>query len=133
MDNQKELDDDVLNILSILKQKPTEDKPKPEVEIINVAKKKVSKLPQKELKKDKKSVTTENKEVTLLATQDSKSKFLINVIEPEDKSIYNSKILIREEIYEIFMSLKRIKKFKSVSTLIDSALEEYIKNHQYVG
>jgi hypothetical protein len=130
MDNQKELDDDVLNILSILKQKPTEDKPKPEVEIINVAKKKVSQLPQKQLKKDKKSVITENKEVTLLATQDSKSKFLINVIEPEDKSIYNSKILIREEIYEIFMSLKRIKKFKSVSTLIDSALEEYIKNHR---
>ena len=52
------------------------------------------------------------------------------IYEPEDKSIFNSKVLIREEIYEIFMSLKRLKKFKSVSTLIDFALEEYIKNHK---
>jgi hypothetical protein len=56
--------------------------------------------------------------------------FMSAINEPEDKSIFNSKVLIREEIYEIFMSLKRVKKFKSVSTLIDFALEDYIKKHK---
>jgi hypothetical protein len=130
MENQKNLDDDVLNILAILKQSPTEEKSKPQEKISITGKKNVPKKSQKELKKDKPSGITVKKEGNYVVAQESKSNFLINVDEPEDKSIYNSKVLIREEIYEIFMSLKRIKKFKSVSTLIDSALEEYIKNHR---
>jgi hypothetical protein len=130
MDNQKNLDDDVLNILAILKQSPTEEKPKVQAEIVKTEKNVVTDKPQKEFKKETPSVPAEKKNVKPVATQDSKSNFLVSLIEPEEKSIFNSKVLIREDIYEIFMSLKRIKKFKSVSTIIDSALEEYIKNHR---
>jgi hypothetical protein len=130
MDNQKNLDDDVLNILAILKQSPAEEKPKVQAEIVKTEKKLVPDKPQKELKKEALPAPVERKNVKPIATQDSKSNFLVSVSEPEDKSIFNSKVLIREDIYEIFMSLKRIKKFKSVSTIIDSALEEYIKNHR---
>jgi hypothetical protein len=126
MDNQKNLDDDVLNILAILKQSPTEEKPKVQAEIVKTEKKVVPDKPQKEAS----PVQVEKKNMKPVATQNSKSNFLVSVSEPEDKSIFNSKVLIREDIYEIFMSLKRIKKFKSVSTIIDSALEEYIKNHR---
>jgi hypothetical protein len=129
MENQKKLDDDVLNILAILKQTPTEEKPKIQEEG-TVVKKNVDSKKSLKKEKDTPSVSTDKKAVKQAVVQDSKPYFFMNVNEPEDKSIYNSKILIREDIYEIFMSLKRIKKFKSVSTLIDSALEEYIKNHR---
>jgi hypothetical protein len=130
MDNQKNLDDDVLNILAILNQSPTEEKPKVQAEVVKIEKKVIPEKPQKELKKEAPPVPIEKKNVKPTAIQNSKSNFLVSVSEPEDKSIFNSKVLIREDIYEIFMSLKRIKKFKSVSTIIDSALEEYIRNHR---
>jgi hypothetical protein len=130
MNNQDNMDDDVMNILAILQQTPVEDKPEPNKKIKETAKEVSSKTPSKVSKKDTPSVSEEKKEVKAVIKSEPKSTFLMSVDEPEDKSIYNSKVLIREEIYEIFMSLKRIKKFKSVSTLIDSALEEYIKNHR---
>jgi hypothetical protein len=130
MNNQDNMDDDVMNILAILQQSPTEDKPETKKKVKETVKEVSSKKPSKVSKKDTPSVSEEKKEVKTIMKSEPKSNFLISIDEPEDKSIYNSKVLIREEIYEIFMSLKRIKKFKSVSTLIDSALEEYIKNHR---
>jgi hypothetical protein len=130
MNNQDNMDDDVMNILAILQQSPTEDKPETKKKVKETVKEVSSRKPSKVSKKDTPSVSEEKKEVKTIMKSEPKSNFLISIDEPEDKSIYNSKVLIREEIYEIFMSLKRIKKFKSVSTLIDSALEEYIKNHR---
>jgi hypothetical protein len=140
MNNQENMDDDVMNILAILQQTSTAQAEPKEVE------KKVGSLKNEKTKKEippspKESIravkTTFSSEQPKIEnskpkTQNSKldNPFMSAINEPEDKSIYNSKVLIREEIYEIFMSLKRLKKFKSVSTLIDFALEEYIKNHK---
>jgi hypothetical protein len=122
MENQNNMDEDVMNILAILQQNPEETA----VETEKIAKKAGTKKGVTSTKKDTPSVLPEQK----VAKTKFQTSFMAEVNEPEDKSIYNSKVLIREEIYEIFMSLKRIKKFKSVSTLIDFALEEYIKNNK---
>jgi hypothetical protein len=133
MNNQENMDDDVMNILAILQQQPTVMP----VESKKVEKKAISSKKVESAKKETPSVKTgfEKPDVSLVVkpeTQNPKLKtsFMADINEPEDKSIYNSKVLIREEIYEIFMSLKRTKKFKSVSTLIDFALEDYIKRHK---
>jgi hypothetical protein len=140
MNNQENLDDDVMNILAILQQTPTA-----QAEPQKAEKKAMPLKSDKGTTKDPPSVKTtfssEKAKTQILKpeAQSSKTKnqsskldnhFMSAINEPEDKSIFNSKVLIREEIYEIFMSLKRVKKFKSVSTLIDFALEEYIKNHK---
>ena len=122
MDNN--LDDDVKDILAILQQGSVSEAPQTEEK---------KNTPTNKIKKTKigeKPNSVENKEKKTLLVDRPKSAFLADLNEPGDKSIYNSKVLIREEIYEIFMSLKRIKKFKSVSTLVDFALEEYIKNNR---
>jgi hypothetical protein len=45
------------------------------------------------------------------------------------KDTQNAKVVIRKDLYEIFMSIKRAKQVKSVSTLLDHALEDYIKRN----
>lgn len=120
MDNN--LDDDVKDILAILQQGSVSEAPQIE--------EKKNTPPNKKTKTGEKPHSAEKKEKKTLLVDKPKSTFLADLDEPGDKSIYNSKVLIREEIYEIFMSLKRIKKFKSVSTLVDFALEEYIKNNR---
>jgi hypothetical protein len=130
MNNQENLDDDVMNILAILQQTPKAEK----AEIEKTEKKVVSLKTVKTTEKISPSVSVELEKPKVVASlkseiQNPKS-FMAEINEPEDKSIYNSKVLIREEIYEIFMSLKRTKKFKSVSTLIDFALEDYIKRNK---
>ena len=132
MNNQENLDDDVMNILAILQQTPTAQAEPAKAE------KKSLPVKDKNMKITPPSVKTasqESKPKTQAVKPEirnpkSETHFMSTIYEPEDKSIFNSKVLIREEIYEIFMSLKRLKKFKSVSTLIDFALEEYIKNHK---
>jgi hypothetical protein len=129
MNNQENLDDDVMNILAILQQTP---KPEPElVEPKKAEKKSVSvknvKVPEKTTPSVKMAFSSEKPKTHNVKLE---THFMSAINEPEDKSIFNSKVLIREEIYEIFMSLKRVKKFKSVSTLIDFALEDYIKKHK---
>jgi hypothetical protein len=119
MENQNNMDEDVMNILAILQQSP-------EGQVEETAKKTTTKKNLTATKKEAATILPEKK----AAAKKFQNSFMAEVNEPEDKSIYNSKVLIREEIYEIFMSLKRIKKFKSVSTLIDFALEEYIKNNK---
>lgn len=120
------MDDDVKNILALLQQGTVEEK-----QDVKKTEKKVGiKKSSETIKADTSSVPIEKKEKKILSEIKPKSTFLAEINEPDDKSVYNSKVLIREEIYEIFMSLKRIKKFKSVSTLVDFALEEYIKNNR---
>lgn len=120
MNNQDNMDEDVLNILAILQQSPTEDK----AELGKMGKKKV-----KLAKKATPSVLSAEKKEKWLMPKPYTS-FMAAVEEPVDKSIYNSKVLIREDIYEVFMSLKRLKKFKSVSSLIDFALQDYITRNK---
>jgi hypothetical protein len=124
MENNNNMDEDVMNLLAILQQNPTEEKVGSE----KAVKKPTTKKSVDVSKKEDPSVLTEKKEVTKV--KKAQSTFMADINEPEDKSVYNSKVLIREEIYEIFMSLKRIKKIKSVSTLIDFALQEYMKNNK---
>ncbi len=133
MKNQENLDDDVMNILAILQQTPASAP----VEPTKGDKKTVSTKSATIAKKDPPSVKSAFQASNVeqgMKSENQKPKpqtsFMADINEPEDKSIYNSKVLIREEIYEIFMSLKRLKKFKSVSTLIDFALEDYIKRHK---
>ncbi len=45
------------------------------------------------------------------------------------KSVQFAKVVIRKDLYEVFMSIKRAKQVKSVSTLLDYALEDYIKRN----
>ena len=45
------------------------------------------------------------------------------------KSVDFAKVVIRKDLYEVFMSIKRAKQVKSVSTLLDHALEDYIKRN----
>ncbi len=120
---ENNMDNDVKDILALLNQGTHTEKSEPKItEKKNSPKKSVTSTTE-----TTPSVKVEKKAVGRAL---SKSTFLADIEEPTDKTIYNSKVLIREEIYEIFMSLKRLKKFKSVSTLIDSALEEYIRNNR---
>jgi hypothetical protein len=126
MDNN--MDEDVKNILAILQGTPeieTEAKPIAKAETV-----KKNSITKKNNPTATPSVFTPKKEVVKTVIPTLPHTYLTNVEEPEDKSIYSTKVLIREEVYEVFMSLKRIKKFKSVSTLIDFALTEYIKNNK---
>lgn len=130
MNNQENLDDDVMNILAILQQTPATTPAEPK----KVDKKTVSTKSSNKAKKAPPSVNV-GLGMSDVGTRPkfdipNPKSFMVDIQEPEDKSIYNSKVLIREEIYEIFMSLKRLKKFKSVSTLIDFALEDYIKRNK---
>lgn len=120
---ENNMDNDVKDILALLNQGSSTEKQVPKI----TAKKSSPKKNTTPTTEKPPSVNVEKKAV---GRGIAKSTFLADIEEATDKTIYNSKVLIREEIYEIFMSLKRIKKFKSISTLIDSALEEYIKNNR---
>jgi hypothetical protein len=124
MNHTENLDDDVKNILAILQQGGAQEEAKAPFK---------SEKKAKPVAKAEKTPISDSKPIvlkTILPTPPKPKGFLANMEEPADKSIFNSKVLIREELYEIFMSLKRAQKLKSVSTLIDFALEEYIKNHR---
>ncbi len=54
--------------------------------------------------------------------------FLDGIIEQENPSPKAS-VLISEDIYEIFVSIKRAKKIKNVPILLDHALKYFIKHH----
>lgn len=133
MNNQENLDDDVMNILAILQQTPATTPAEPKKGDKKTVSTKGSNIPKKDPPSVKSAFQASNVKQGMKSENQNpkpKTSFMADINEPEDKSIYNSKVLIREEIYEIFMSLKRLKKFKSVSTLIDFALEDYIKQHK---
>jgi hypothetical protein len=50
-------------------------------------------------------------------------------IEDSVKNTMIAKVVIRKDLYEVFMSIKRAKNIKSVSTLLDHALEDYVKRN----
>jgi hypothetical protein len=58
----------------------------------------------------------------------SENTFLAEIDETM-KSVQFAKVVIRKDLYEVFMSIKRAKQVKSVSTLLDHALEDYIKRN----
>lgn len=120
MDNN--LDDDVKSLLAILQPETA----KKEEKKAEKTEKKASEPKAAKEPKEEKSEPAIKREKPAKAV----ASFLGDINEPSDKTIYNSKVLIREEIYEVFMSLKRTKKMKSVSTLIDFALEDYIKRNK---
>lgn len=53
----------------------------------------------------------------------------LDEIDETVKNTQNAKVVIRKDLYEVFMSIKRVKQVKSVSTLLDYALEDYIKRN----
>jgi hypothetical protein len=59
----------------------------------------------------------------------SKADGFLSDINENVKDTQNAKVVIRKDLYEVFMSLKRAKQVKSVSTLLDYALEDYIKRN----
>lgn len=58
-----------------------------------------------------------------------KSDVFLEGIDETIKNTQNAKVVIRKDLYEVFMSIKRAKQVKSVSTLLDHALEDYIKRN----
>ena len=58
-----------------------------------------------------------------------KKEVFLDGIDETVKNTQNAKVVIRKDLYEVFMSIKRAKQVKSVSTLLDHALEDYIKRH----
>jgi hypothetical protein len=59
----------------------------------------------------------------------SKAEGFLSDINENVKDTQNAKVVIRKDLYEVYMSLKRAKQVKSVSTLLDYALEDYIKRN----
>lgn len=71
-------------------------------------------------------MTTEPR--SLPAEPNTSESFLAEIDETV-KNTHNAKVVIRKDLYEVFMSIKRAKQVKSVSTLLDYALEDYIKRN----
>lgn len=105
---------DLLSILQPDASEKPEKKPKaPKVEKTAVEKKEV-----------KETVTAKP-----LSKKAEENTFLAGVEENTMKSTDSAKVVIRKDLYEVFMSIKRAKQIKSVSTLLDHALEDYIKRN----
>ena len=112
MDETNNLVSDLLNILqSDVKETNTDKKAKPAIQ-----------SGRGETQKDKKIT----KEVVKKAS--STEGFLAEIDETIKNTQY-AKVVIRKDLYEVFMSIKRAKQVKSVSTLLDYALEDYIKRN----
>lgn len=112
MDETNNLVSDLLNILqSDVKETNTDKKAKPAIQ-----------SGRGEAQKDKKIT----KEVVKKAS--STEGFLAEIDETIKNTQY-AKVVIRKDLYEVFMSIKRAKQVKSVSTLLDYALEDYIKRN----
>lgn len=114
MNDTNSLVNDLLNILQ-----PDAPEPKPE-------KKPKAKSIQadvvEEAPKEKKTV----KEVAKKATNTGG---FLSEIDETVKNTHIAKVVIRKDLYEVFMAIKRAKQVKSVSTLLDFALEDYIKRN----
>lgn len=110
---------DLLNILQ-----PDEPVTQPEKKEKVVKKEKDIQQPEKKVAKA--SFKSEPKAV---AKSLSKAEGFLSDINENVKDTQNAKVVIRKDLYEVYMSLKRAKQVKSVSTLLDYALEDYIKRN----
>ncbi len=91
---------------------------------------------EKEPKAPKKEPQSENKVVKEAAAPKTTAKIMAEEtflagIDETMKSVDFAKVVIRKDLYEVFMSIKRAKQVKSVSTLLDHALEDYIKRNSH--
>lgn len=105
-------------------------------DLLSILQPDASEKPEKKVKAPKVEKTAvEKKEVKETAVAKPLSKkaeenpFLAGVEENTMKSTDSAKVVIRKDLYEVFMSIKRAKQIKSVSTLLDHALEDYIKRN----
>lgn len=109
---------DLLNILQ-----PDEPVTQPEKKE-KVVKEKTNQQPEKKVAKV--SLMSQPKAI---AKPMSKAEGFLSDINENVKDTQNAKVVIRKDLYEVYMSLKRAKQVKSVSTLLDYALEDYIKRN----
>jgi hypothetical protein len=109
---------DLLNILQ-----PDEPVTQPEKKE-KVVKEKAIQQPEKKVAKA--SLMSQPK---VIAKPIAKSEGFLSDINENVKDTQNAKVVIRKDLYEVYMSLKRAKQVKSVSTLLDYALEDYIKRN----
>ncbi len=116
-----ETDDLVNDLLSILQ--PTQTVVSVKKEVVVPKKEKIA-VKTQVIKKEE-TVKVEPKSKTLTETPNG---FLDGIIESENPSPKAS-VLISEDIYEIFVSIKRAKKIKNVPILLDYALKYFIKHH----
>lgn len=78
-------------------------------------------------KEDK--IASEKKETAKPLSKKPVEEGFLAGIDETMKSTQFAKVVIRKDLYEVFMSIKRAKQVKSVSTLLDHALEDYIKRN----
>jgi hypothetical protein len=109
---------DLLNILQ-----PDEPVTQPEKKE-KAVKEKIIQQPEKKVAKA--SLMSQPKAI---AKPIAKSEGFLSDINENVKDTQNAKVVIRKDLYEVYMSLKRAKQVKSVSTLLDYALEDYIKRN----
>ena len=126
---EREEEDDLKNLLAILQPKEIGAK----TEMSSVTKDTPKSNKEKTDKKEIKQVVAVEKTVKTKPTVviETKTENLSMAVKEEVLSKGTlTKVVVRGDLYEIFMSMKRIKKVKSVSTLIDYALEDYIKRNK---
>jgi hypothetical protein len=127
-DNTNNLVNDLLNILQ-----PDEPAEKPEKKVVKptlkatIVQKKGGKIANANTAVEP-SVKAEP-EAVLPKKERIKTEGFLEGVEETVKDTQNAKVVIRKDLYEIFMSIKRAKQVKSVSTLLDHALEDYIKRN----
>jgi 23S rRNA U2552 (ribose-2'-O)-methylase RlmE/FtsJ len=71
----------------------------------------------------------EKKIVKEVAKKTANTGGFLSEIDETVKNTHIAKVVIRKDLYEVFMAIKRAKQVKSVSTLLDLALEDYIKRN----
>lgn len=71
----------------------------------------------------------EKKIVKEVAKKTANTGGFLSEIDETVKNTHIAKVVIRKDLYEVFMAIKRAKQVKSVSTLLDFALEDYIKRN----
>ena len=127
-DNTNNLVNDLLNILQPdeVSEKPEKKVAKPTVKA-TIIQKKGGKITNA-VSTIEPSVKTEPVQV-LPKKERIKTEGFLEGVEETVKDTQNAKVVIRKDLYEIFMSIKRAKQVKSVSTLLDHALEDYIKRN----
>ncbi len=115
-----ETDDLVNDLMSILK--PTQSITPSIKEVITPKKEKITNKAQPI--KSERTVKLERK----LTPKEVSHGFLDGILESENPS-QKANVYISQDIYEIFVTLKRAKKIKNVTILLDYALKDFIKRN----
>ena len=112
MNDTTNLVSDLLNILQSDTQEP-----------------KAEKAAKKTIQADRGAAQKEKKIAKEIVKKPINTEGFLAEIDETVKNTQNAKVVIRKDLYEVFMSIKRAKQVKSVSTLLDFALEDYIKRN----